>query len=148
MANQVKLVSLFIVINALITLIVNVNTSKASLIPGLGLVDNRDARVINALGQGLALKAKCKTKDKDYGNQIIKYGKYHEFHVDAKTGDIKCAFQWDEKVHTFEIYNMKRYKEECGERCWWMVKETGACLFDMESKSHIYCYPFEHEKQQ
>ncbi|KAL2896239.1 S-protein-like protein 2 [Bienertia sinuspersici] len=130
----------------LIILMLNVSMSEAGLVEGLGLVEKRDARVINALAQGKDLIVHCRTKDEDFGKQTLKYGKYADFKVTEKTEDIVCGFDWDKKVHVFEIFNVNKYKEECGERCWWMIKETGACLFDMESKAHIYCYSFKGEK--
>ncbi|CAO2825361.1 unnamed protein product [Amaranthus hypochondriacus] len=132
----------------LITLLfsLNVNPKPERLIPGLGLVPDRDARVVNALGQGDDLYVHCRTKDEDFGKQTLKYGKYHEYKVDEKTENIVCGFEFNKKVHTFEIYNAKKYKDQCGEKCWWMIKENGPCMFDMVSKSHIYCVGFNGDK--
>lgn len=146
MVNQMKLLGGLIVVNMLMIFTLNVNAGEEEIaIPGLGMVKIRDARIVNALAQGKDLRAHCTSKEQDYGNQTLLYGKYHEFEVKENTGKIICELEWDKKVHHFEIYNVKKYKQECGERCWWMIKETGACLFEMQSKSHIYCYTFKKE---
>ena len=88
-------------------------------------------RIINEVGEGLDLKAYCKSKDDDLGSHVIAPHLFYEFsfHPNFFPNTLFfCKFWWGNESHWFDIYNESRDEKYCDEQCWWQVKPTGPCF--------------------
>ncbi|KAE9612734.1 putative plant self-incompatibility S1 [Lupinus albus] len=92
-----------------------------------GFFENTKITLTNKLPQPVSMH--CKDAITDDGPQILVPGEGHRFKF-FKAPFIKyiwsCTFQWNGKVHEYDIYDSRR--DNCFEYdCYWLIAENGPC---------------------
>ncbi|ESW11840.1 hypothetical protein PHAVU_008G062800 [Phaseolus vulgaris] len=98
--------------------------------------------VTNSLEGGVDLALHCKSADDDLGVQILSPNSSFvwSFTVNFFSSTLfHCAFQWNDVIHKFAIYEASRDELRCL-TCDWTIKEDGPCLFLYDHLNS--CYPW------
>ena len=109
-----------------ITILVNINDSKAFTVPGTTIY----VKITNKLGKNKTLLLHCRSDDDDLGDHSLEPKKSYDFNFGESflwTTLYSCGFTFDGQNHEFDIYDAATMN--CVEHCWWEVKENGPCLY-------------------
>ncbi|KAF8393749.1 hypothetical protein HHK36_019947 [Tetracentron sinense] len=86
-------------------------------------------RIMNRLGYGRNLNIHCRSRDDDFGFQILRDGYETEWRFSINiwgTTLFYCDVQWDNSmVFHFDAYSTNRDLERCQTECRWMISQEG-----------------------
>ncbi|KAK9683156.1 hypothetical protein RND81_10G120100 [Saponaria officinalis] len=109
-----------------------------------GLQEDAFVRVINDLSNGKSLQVHCASKDDDLGiHKLAQNGEYYEFKFGPsllRNTLFHCDLIWDNKTHSFVIYDQNRDAAQCWDQCYWKIKESGPCRLNSKTNNYDVCY--------
>lgn len=101
--------------------------------------------IINDLGNTLALKYHCKSKEDDFGKRSLQPGQSWSFKFHRQFFGrtlFYCSFVLPNGKYSFNIY--EDHRESAGDnwcqKCVWKIRLTGPCRLNDVTKQFAICY--------